>query len=199
MNERPIHSIEIPAKSGVSVELKKNQRLRVIDIEGGQVSDLFAFASEDMEEYLSSGRTIDYNKTIYLTTGHVLYSDRSNPMLSIVADLVGKHDFLFTPCSQEMFEIQYEVKEPHPNCLENLAKAFAPYGIRQSQIAVPFNLFMNSEILPNGDIKIHPPISKPGEYIEFRAEMDLIIGVTSCPAVTANNFKFTPIQVEVFS
>jgi uncharacterized protein len=92
-------------QTGTAFLLAKGQRLRVIDPLGEQVSDMVAFASGDTREWLSSGRTIDYANTIYMTAGHVLYSNRSNPMFSIIADDVGRHDFLLTPCSPETFQI----------------------------------------------------------------------------------------------
>ena len=77
--------------------------LTVTDLEGKQVADLVAFNAADTREYLSSGRSIDYGNMIYLTTGNVLYSNRSRPLLTIVAEDVGQHDFLLTPCSPETF------------------------------------------------------------------------------------------------
>lgn len=93
-------TIEIPIRSGRAFQIKKGQYLTVIDPLGGQVSDLLAFNAVDTKEVLSSGRTLDYASRIYLTTGDVLYSNRSNVMLRIKADTVGKHDFLLTPCSK---------------------------------------------------------------------------------------------------
>jgi uncharacterized protein YcgI (DUF1989 family) len=86
------------------VYFENGQLLKIIDPQGEQVSDLTAFALEDKAEWLSSGRTIDYANTIYLTTGNLLYSNRSRPMLSIVEDTVGRHDFLLTPCSPKLFK-----------------------------------------------------------------------------------------------
>jgi uncharacterized protein YcgI (DUF1989 family) len=95
----------IPAQSGTGITLRAGDVLRVFDPMGEQVSDLIAFAADDVAEWLSSGRTLDYNNTIYLTTHHVLYSNRSRPMLTIIEDRVGRHDFLYTPCSRETFTI----------------------------------------------------------------------------------------------
>ncbi|RYG37915.1 MAG: urea carboxylase-associated family protein, partial [Burkholderiales bacterium] len=81
----------IPPRSGASLKLAKGQTLVVIDPEGEQVSDLVAFNADNTEEYISSGRSIDYASRIFLTTGDILYSNRSNPMLTIVHDEVGRH------------------------------------------------------------------------------------------------------------
>jgi uncharacterized protein YcgI (DUF1989 family) len=186
-------------QTGIAFELKRGQVLRIIDPEGEQVSDLVAFACEDYSERLSSGRSLDYNNTIYLTTGHVLYSNRSNAMFSILEDRVGKHDFLLTPCSPETFEILYEDHEGyHPSCLENLTESLKRFGIVQDDIPTAFNVFMNVDILPSGELRIGPPLSKPGDFVDLRAEMDLTVGVTACSAEKSNNHSFKPIHLEVY-
>ena len=184
-------------QTGVGFLIKKGQHLRVIDPKGEQVSDLMAFGQEDKSEWLSSGRSIDYNNTIYLTTGHILYSNKSNPMFTILEDKVGRHDFLLTPCSPEMFKKLYHYEGYHPSCFENLAKNLAPFGIEGSSIPTTLNIFMNVLVLPNGELRIDPPLSHPGDYILFRAEMDLIVGLTACSAELSNNSTFKPIEAEV--
>lgn len=184
-------------QTGTALLLRRGQGLRVTDPEGEQVSDLIAFANQDQREWLSSGRSIDYANTIYLTTGHVLYSNRSNPMLTILKDTVGRHDFLLTPCSPETFKIIYKHQGHHPSCFENLVMSLAKFGVSPDRIPTTFNIFMNVMVSPNGELKICPPRSKAGDSIEFRAEMDLIVGITACSAEMSNNYRFKPIDVEV--
>ncbi|MCP4600139.1 MAG: urea carboxylase-associated family protein [Proteobacteria bacterium] len=190
--------LHIDSQTGTAFTVKQGQTIRIIDVEGEQVSDLICFAQEDVEEYLSCGRTTDYNGKIYFSTGDVLYSDRSNPMLKIIADRVGKHIFLYAPCSPEMFQLTYDVTEPHPNCLDNLASSLEPFGIRPAQISMAFNVFMHITISEDGKISIHSPLSKAGDYIDLRAEMDLVVGVTSCSAGKCNNYQCTAIEVEIY-
>ena len=124
-----IESYYIEPQTGTAFIVKKGQIIRVIDVEGSQVSDLVCFARLNIEEYLSNGRTIDYNEKLFLSTGDILYSNLSNPMLSIIRDVVGKHDFLFAPCSQEMFRLSYGATGAHPNCLDNLTASLGRYGL----------------------------------------------------------------------
>lgn len=187
----------IARQSGTAFKLRRGQILRVIDTLGEQVSDLMAFAEHDHDEWLSSGRTIDYANTIYVTAGHVLYSNRSNPMFTIVEDQVGRHDFLLTPCSPETFRIIYNHHGHHPSCFANLADNLLPYGIQPDRIPTTFNIFMNVKVADNGELTIDPPLSKAGQYIELRAEMDLIVGVTACSAEMSNNYSFKPIDIEI--
>ena len=187
----------IEPQTGTAFELSKGQSLRVIDVEGEQVADLTAFARADKSEWLSSGRSIDYANSIYLTTGHVLYSNRSRPMLTIVADDVGRHDFLLTPCSPETFEIIYRQKDYHPSCFKNLSKHLARFGIAPDSIPTTFNIFMNVKIGRDGKLSILPPRSKASDSITLRAEMDLIVGLTACSAEMSNNYRFKPIGYEI--
>lgn len=188
----------IPPRSGTAFTLAASQLLTVIDPCGEQVADLLAFAREDVREVISSGRTFDYANRIYLTTGDVLYSNRSRPLLTIVADDVGRHDFLLTPCSKDTFRIIYGETDPHRGCFGNLAAALAPYGVTADMIPVAFNCFMNVPIDgATGAFTVEPPLSKAGERIVFRAEMDLVIGLTACSALQSNNGSFKPIHWRV--
>ena len=187
----------LPPRSGVAFTVARGERVRVIDPTGEQVSDVVSFAAEDPSEWLSSGRSIDYANTIYLTTGHTLYSNRSRPMWTVVDDTVGRHDFLLTPCSPDTFRILYGIDTPRPSCFGNLAEHLAPYGIRPDMIPTTLNVFMNVVVGETGELTIGPPRSRAGDHLLLRAEMDLIVGVTACSAELSNNGAFKPIDVEV--
>jgi uncharacterized protein YcgI (DUF1989 family) len=187
----------IEPQRGRAFRMSPGDTLRIIDPSGEQVADFVAFALPDAAEWLSSGRTFDYNNTLYLTTGHVLYSNRSRPLLTITADTVGRHDFLYTPCSQETFDILYKVQGHHPSCLENLARNLEPFGIGSDQIPTTFNVFMNVEIASDGTLSILPPRSTAGDYLELRAETDLVVGLTACSAEMSNNYRLKPIEFEL--
>jgi len=188
----------IPERSGTAFRLNRGQRLTVIDANGEQVADLLAYNAADTREVLSSGRTLDYAETIRLTTGHRLYSNRSQAMLDIIEDSVGCHDFLLTPCSVDTFRHFYPTLPPHRGCFGNLAVALEPFGIAPDSIPVAFNCFMNVPVDgPSGRLAVLPPISKAGDRIVFRAAMDLIIGLTACSAPASNGGSFKPIHYRI--
>ena len=189
---------EIPPRYGVAFTLDRGQRLTGIDPCGEQVSDLLAFSRNDNDEVISSGRTLDYLSRIYLTAPDPLYSNRSNIMLRIIEDSVGRHDFLLTPCSRDTFRIIYGDEKPHRGCFGNLAEALEPFGIAPDRIPVAFNLFMNVPVDGvTGELKVLAPLSKAGDSIVLEAEMDLIIGLTACSALQSNNGSFKPIHYRV--
>ena len=188
----------IPPRSGTAFRLKAGERLTIIDPDGEQVSDLVAFNGEDPEEFLSSGRSLDYAARMHLTTGDLLYSNRSRPMLELLRDDVGRHDFTLTPCSKDTFRIIYGDDDPHRGCQGNLEAALAPYGISGDRVPIAFNVFMNVAVDPEtSEIRVLPPLSKPGDVLQMQAKMDLIIGMTACSAGQSNNFTYKPIDYEI--
>ena len=189
---------EIPPRSGTAFRLRRGQILTVIDPQGEQVSDLVAYNADDIAEHISSGRSIDYASRLFLTKGDILYSNRSVPMLTIVHDDVGRHDFTLTPCSKDTFRILYGDANPHHGCQGNLERALAPFGINGDAIPIAFNVFMNVRIDgASGEIKVLPPLSRAGDCAKFRAEIDLIIGLTACSAGQSNNFSYKPIHYRI--
>lgn len=200
---RPEGRCRIAPSSGTAFRLRRGDRLRIIDPEGEQVSDLMAFADTtggpNPNEWLSSGRTFDYEETIRLTTGNALWSNRSRRMLTIVEDTCGVHDFLLTPCSPEMYTLLYDLPpdHDHPSCLTNLAEHLGPLGMSRDRVPTTFNVFMNVPVRPDGSLSVEPPKSRPGDHIMFRAEMDLIVGLTACAAEGTNNGRLKPIDFEV--
>lgn len=191
-------NVVIPERSGTAFRLRQGETLVVVDPRGCQVADLLAFNADDLDEVISSGRTLDYAETIRLTTGHKLYSNRSRVMLDIIDDMVGMHDFLLTPCSYDTFHHFYPNLPPHRGCFGNLAAALEPFGVQPDRIPVAFNCFMNVPVdAETGKLSVLPPISKAGDSITFRAAMDLVIGLTACSAPASNGGSFKPIEYRV--
>jgi len=190
-------STVIAPSSGTAVRLSAGQLLRIVDVAGSQSGDLFAVAADDLDDGQSNGRTFDMGGTVALTTGAVLYSRRSRELLRIVDDEVGTHDFLYAPCSQEMFEIQHGASGPHPNCFDNLVVALAAFGVPATTVSIAFNFFMNVNISRDGRLTIRPPVSLAGQSVTFAAERDVIAAVTSCAAPSVNAGGARPIRLDV--
>ena len=181
---------------GIAAELATGGELTVVTPGGGQVADLVAFASGDPDEWLSSGRTIDYCGTLRIREGHTLYSNRSRAMLVIEEDRVGRNDFLYAACSREMFERQYG-KRDHVNCVDALVAALASFGITADGLPTPFNVFMTVDVGPDGQLAIRPPAAPPGARVRFRAAMDVVVAISACPAEVANGGTVGSVEVHV--
>lgn len=188
----------IQPRTGIALTLAEGQTLKVIDPTGEQVADMLAFSAEDHAEAISSGRSIDYAGKLFLSTGDMIYSNRSRVMLRIIEDTVGRHDFLLTPCSSATFRIIYGDERPHRGCQGNFEQVLEPHGISGDQIPVAFNIFMNVAVDgESGTITVKPPRSNASDFIVFKAEMDLLVALTACSAPQSNNGSFKPIDFEV--
>jgi|SRR5690606_26945383 len=187
----------IEKQTGAAFKLNKGDKLRVIDPEGEQVSDMVLFNAQDIREKISSGKTLDFENTILITKGHYLWSNRSHKMMEILEDTNGRNDFLLAPCSPETFQILYKNPDYHPSCFENLYTNLAQFGIEPDDVPTAFNIFMNVQFAPDGELSVDPPLSKAGDYVLFEATMDLIVGLTACSAEQSNNYSFKPIQYEI--
>lgn len=185
---------EIAPRTGTAFVLRQGARLTVIDPQGCQVADLVAYRLDDVREVVSNGRTFDYEETLNLSTGNRLWSNRSQAMLTIEHDDVGRHDFLLTPCSEATFRHFYPDQPVHRGCFGNLAEALWPFGVEPDAIPTAFNLFMNVPVDSEGRLRVDPPVSKPGDRIVLKAEMDLVIGLTACSAYASNGGTFKPIH-----
>ncbi len=192
LQTRPLTAI--PPRAGTAFELAAGATLTVVDLEGEQVADLVAFAAADPRETLSNGRTFDYEQTVALTAGNRLWSNRSRPLLTILHDDAGTHDFLLAPCSRDTWRICYGGRHDDvPGCFGNLAAALAPYGIAPDAIPTSFNVFMRVELEPGGRLAVRPPRSRAGDRLVLRAQERLIVGLTACSAHASNNGRYKPI------
>ena len=183
---RAWHVHEVRAATGGAWRVPAGGLVRVSDVQGGQSGDVFFVDAVDVTDGLSNGRSFDYNGTVLLTVGARLFSSKSRTLATIVHDDVGRHDFLYTPCSQQMFEIQYGVTAPHPNCYDNLTGALSGLGVPVATVTVAFNVFMCTSVAADGRLSISPPRSRPGDSIVFRADRDVLVAVSACPAPVAN-------------
>lgn len=127
--------------------------------------------------------------------GDTIYSNLYQPMFKIISDDVGEHDLLHPCCRPEMYAFFYHNGEGHANCLDNINKNLG----RKHPIIYPVNLFMYTAIESDGRISVKPRLSKAGDRIVLRAEMDVLLGMAACSVSESdcNSGKCTAIQVVI--
>ncbi len=191
----------IEPKTATAFEVAAGQSIRVVDLDGGQVADLVAFAADSpRSERLSQNCTRVNNWRMRPQVGDRLFSNRNRVMLAVVGDSLGIHDMLFPPCSRFVYDVLLP-GAPQDGCVEMLTRALAPYGIERDSVTDPLNVFMKARVTAHGDIEIEKTPSRQGDVLELHAEMDLVIGVSACPddRSDCNNGTCTRIGVEVDS
>lgn len=200
MERKPLEVIDIPRASGKSFVVRRGQVLRIIDIEGQQVGDLVCFNLNNLSDRFSAGRTRRNNNKFRVTKGDRLFSNLCNVMFTIEEDTCGVHDLLCPPCCRWIYENVYKVPSK-TGCLEHLAQSLSSYGIGEEDIPDPLNVFMRTEIVESNQLVIKEPISKVGDYIDLRAEMDNLVALSACAVDCGpcNAGRLKPLRVEISS
>jgi uncharacterized protein len=188
----------IPPYSGRSVLVRAGEQLAVIDVDGKQVGDFVCFNYQDPNEFVSPVHMRACLSSIRLKEGDFLYSNIRRPLMKLVKDTVGRHDFFFPACDYWRYKVDFG-KEDHPNCHDNLQEALRKFDLDQRPIPDPINLFMNNVLDENWDYVINEPWSKPGDYVQFEALHDVVVAVSTCSQDMApvNGFKVTRLKLQV--
>ena len=172
--------VDIPARTGRAVRLDRGQHLAIVDVDGAQVGDLFAFAADDVDEHLSAAHTRTSTGRLFPRIGEAFSTTRRRPILTIVEDTSpGVHDMLIAACDDARYRA-FGVTG-HASCADNLAHALRDLGLAIAVVPQPVNVFMNIPVGDDGDIGWLPALSRPGDSITLRAEIDCIIVVSACP------------------
>ena len=185
----------INACSGQAIDVLKGQTISIVDMEGGQVVDFFAELSDNANEFLSTGVTIDCNESLKLKVNDYIYSNLYRPLFKVLFDDVGEHDLLHPCCRPEMYDFFYHNGEGHPNCLENMNK-----NLEEARpIIHPVNLFMYTKVDMNGDIEVKRPLSRAGDQVVLEAQADMRLGIAACSVSESdcNSRKCTPIKIMI--
>ncbi len=173
--------IEIPARHGKATRLRKGLVVKVINTNGQQVVDTWAFNAEDLREFMSMEHSRVAIGRIIPVVGDTLVTNVRRPILTIVEDTSGGiHDTLFAACDRWRYEL-LGCAEYHDNCTDNLAVGLAELGLVPPETPAPLNLFMNIPVVDGNRVEVRPPVSTPGSYVALRADMDCVAAFSACP------------------
>ncbi len=192
-------TIRIPACEGCGVRVRAGDRVRVIDPEGGQVADVFAFSADDPSEYHSAEHTRVRVDRLFPRVGEQFVTNRRRPILTFEADdSPGVHDMLCAACDPTRYQ-GLGVEGWHASCQENLLGALRILGIDRFEVPQPINLFMNIPVGENGELGWLPAPTRPGDSVTLRAELDCFVVVSACPqdVVKINSGTPGPIDLEI--
>jgi urea carboxylase-associated protein 1 len=196
--DRVVEDRVIPPGGDWSGIVKRGQVLRLVDLEGRQAIDFLCYNAADPSERYNAADTMKIGGSIFVGKGTKLYSDMGNVLFTVIEDTCGRHDTIGGCCSRESNRVRYGVKEG-PNCRDNLLRGLSRHGLGKKDIVANLNFFMYVPVGAAGEMAIADGFSKPGDYIELRAEMDVLAVLSNCPQINnpANAFNPTPIQVVV--
>ncbi len=195
--------IDVPGYEGRATKVNAGESFRITDVEGCQIADMFLINADDHSEYFSPALTKQVIFRTVARPGDYVYSNRRRPLALFVDDKSpGPHDMSFAPCDPG-FYVDLGCKEAHPNCRDNFYSAIAELAMNIDPPPDPFNLFQNTVPKADGDFDVGVTLSKAGDYVEFKAEIDIILVITACSVdlpvdgIQALGGKSTPLQIQV--
>lgn len=193
----------VPARRGRAQRLTKGQAIKIINVSGTQVCDTWAFNAEDLREFMSMEHMRPTIGTIFPRQGHHLITNRRRPILLFETDTSpGIHDTLMAACDDYRYGL-LGCTTYHDNCTDNLAAGMRQIGLTPPETPSPLNLWMNIPVDPEGKTAWGEPVSKPGDYVILRAEMDCIVALSACPqdilTINGANRQITDIKYQVLA
>ena len=177
----PTDTITIPARRGKAARASAGQHIRVVNTQGTQVVDAWAFCADDHTEHMSMEASRAWFMKLTASVGDSFVTNRRRRILTLVEDTSGcAHDTLIAPCDRERYGL-LGVKDYHDNCRDNLHASLAELGISIPATPASLNLFMNIPWTADGKLEWGEPVSSPRSYVVLRAEIDVVIAFSACP------------------
>jgi len=171
----------IPARRGKAARLKAGQAIRIVNTHGTQVVDFWAFVASNFTEYMGMEHSRAYWQRLFPVEGDKMLTNRRRPVLTLEKDTSpGRHDTLMAPCDNERYGL-LGCTEYHDNCRDNMHAGLIELGIMVPYTPPSLNVFMNIPWQQDGSLSFDPALSKPGDYVTFRAELDCVCAMSACP------------------
>lgn len=189
----------IAARAGWSREIRRGQVLRLVDLEGRQAVDFLCYSTADPLDRYAAADTMKINGNIFVGKGTVIYSVNCNPMFTVIEDTCGFHDTIGGCCSSALNNRRYG-KPEDPSCRDNFLRELGRYGMGPRDMVANLNFFMYVPVGPDGSMDMGPSRSKAGDFLDLRAEMDVLAVVSNCPQMNnpVNDFNPTPVRAIVY-
>jgi uncharacterized protein len=191
--------VTVAPQSGQAVRVGRGELVRVVDVEGHQVGDMWAIDAADPTRWLSTGHTRDRCERLFPAVGEQFRDQVGEPILDLAADVSpGLHDMLFPSCDPPLYRSR-GLPPGHPNCHDNFLAAVASAGLSLPVVPDPVNLFQDSRPQSDGRLRVGTAASRAGDAITFRALRDVVFVLTSCSVdyQPLNNGRCTPLRIEI--
>lgn len=174
------HRETVPGGWYWTAKLKRGERLRIINTGATPGVAFFMWNANDTSERYNSADTMKLQWTAALPKGRVLFSDMGRVMTSIIEDTSGAHDTVVggsTPASNAAKYGDGALR----NTQENLRLAASKFGLGKRDLAPAISFFSPVSVDENGKFTWRDGVTKAGDFVELRAEMDLLIALSNCP------------------
>jgi glycine cleavage system T protein (aminomethyltransferase) len=201
----PLQEIRVDAKTAKAYVVRAGEYIQVIDVAGRQMTDFQCFSRRKLDQGIENALDGTVTRTMtgraYPTPGLLskMFGFDFEPLVEIVQDTVGRHDFFATACTSRYYD---DVGYPgHVNCTENFNRALKPYGVAPRKGWEAINYFYNTRVDDQNQLYYDEAWSRPGDYVLMRALTDLVCVSSACPddINVGNGWNPTDIHVRTYS
>jgi urea carboxylase-associated protein 2 len=182
--------------------LPRGTRLRLINLDGDACVNFLVYNADHPIERLNVADTVKVQWNAYLGEGKLLLSDMGRVLMSITKDTCGKHDTFCGASNEKTNTAKYGAGanySPCPNARDRFAIALHKHGLGRKDIAPSVNFFKGVEIDDNGNTFFNEKSSKPGDVLELRAEMNVLVLIANTPHVLDPRPNYTASDLRVLA
>ncbi len=197
----------IPGGAGTSFTVRRHHTLRLTALEAGANVSLLCFNRHEPIDRYNMADTLKCQHTAKLTTGHILVSDMGRAMFSITGDTLGWHDPLGGHDTAAHVEKKWGAKNYqtarnswHRNSRDHFLIELAKHGLNARDLVPNVNFFSKLATNDDGRLSFVPNHAQPGDHLDLRAEMDLLVVLTTChhPMDTSVTYGPKPIKLQLW-
>jgi uncharacterized protein YcgI (DUF1989 family) len=195
---QPVADFIIAPSGRAFVDAVAGDRVSLHQVDGGQAVDLVVVSKQPTPEYLSMWMSCCVNRRWKLTAPHILVSHSGVPMLTITEDTLGENYAGGGYCNAALNRI-WHGSDNNATCEANLLATLSNLEVDASALTgdACFNIWMTVDYTAGGRWVIGPCRAGSSDHITFKAEQDLYLAISNCPAARTdtNNGSLKPIKV----
>jgi uncharacterized protein len=197
---------DLPGGAAWSFTVRRHHTLRLTALAAGANVSLLCFTRSELVDRYNMADTLKGQHTAKLTTGHILVSDMGRAMMSITGDTLGWHDPLgghdtAAHVAKKWGSLNYQTarNDWHRNSRDHFLIELAKYGLNARDLVPNVNFFSKLATSPSGQLSFVTNHSKAGDHLDLRAEMDLLVILTTChhPMDTSPTYGPAPVRVQL--
>jgi uncharacterized protein len=176
--ESVISREEVPADWYSIVRLRRGQALRIADPAGRSSVSMIAWREEDTSERINCADTVKVQWSVAISKGRIILSDMGRVLFALIEDSSGAHDLMVGGSTLASASDAYGIASR--NTQENFIAGAAKIGLGPRDIPPCVTFFAPVSLDSNGRFIWNGKAKKPGDFVDLRAEMNVILVLSNC-------------------
>ncbi len=175
--------------------IQRGEVLRITNIDGTSAVALTAWNANDVSERINHADTVKIQWTACLRKGRIILSDMGRVMFALTEDSCGAHDSIAGISNAATNASKYA--GDHRNTRDNFVLAAAKLGLCRRDIASSITFFAPVAVDASGRFTWDATKRRPGDFVELRSEMNLLVVLSNCPHPLDPELNYAPGPADV--